>query len=120
MQLNWWPIVGVVGYILLWHFTYLWFVAIMHMKRVKKELEEKGETLTTPQKINGYLFLVEGYALDFLLNVLTSFPLLDPPRELLLTGKLTRLKKKSNWQGDIAREICSKWLDDFDGGCHCK
>jgi len=44
----------------------------------------------------------------------------DPPREWLVTDRLTRLHDRSDWRGRLARWICINLLDYFDpSGRHC-
>jgi hypothetical protein len=103
--------VVVFSYILLL-VTWLFFVAIMHLRIVKDSLHPFA-------KVNAYILLGIGYPLDAACNLLVSIFLLDMPQEWLLTDKLKRLKRKGKWwQKVIAWWICEHLLNPFDKG-HC-
>lgn len=71
----------------------------------------------------GYPLLLIGYAMDFLLNVfVVSWILLEPPRELLVTARLSRhIKNDNGWRKSIATWVCRNLLDWADPkGCHCR
>lgn len=70
-----------------------------------------------------YPLLAVGYVCDFLLNVfVVSWILLEPPRELLVTARLSRhIKKESGWRKAVAAWVCKNLLDWADPkGCHCR
>ena len=67
--------------------------------------------------------LAVGYVSDFLLNMLVASVLfLELPRELLVTGRLSRhIKADSGWRKSVAQWICKNLLDFADPkGCHCR
>ncbi len=70
-----------------------------------------------------YPLLLAGYLMDFLLNVLVvSFVLLEIPRELLVTARLSRhIKSTGGWRRKVATWVCQNLLDFADPkGCHCR
>lgn len=93
------------------------YLAIMNLKYKRKEgkLSKQAEKLAIR-------IVIKGYIRDILLNLVSSYWLLDFPRELLFTNKMIRLKRdpRWRWQQDIAIQICWEMLDPFDNGCHCK
>lgn len=71
----------------------------------------------------GYPVLAVGYLMDFLANALVlTVILLELPRELLVTARLSRhIKAGTGYRAAVAAWICSQLLDRFDpSGCHCK
>lgn len=103
--------------------TWLFFVAIMHLKIVRKSLHPFT-------KFNAYILLVIGLPLDALVNIVVgSILFLEPPRivggrwlvndgEWLLTARLARHKRGSGWRNGMATWLCAHLLDPFDEG-HC-
>jgi hypothetical protein len=62
-----------------------------------------------------------GVPLDIFLNLISSVIMLDIPKEVTLSQKLSRLNDTGGWRGDVARWICAELLDPFDPrGYHCK
>lgn len=71
----------------------------------------------------GYPLLLAGYLMDFLLNVVVvSWILLEVPRELLVTARLSRhIKSGTGWRKSVATWVCHNLLDWADPkGCHCR
>jgi hypothetical protein len=91
---------GPWDYVKLVYWLYVYYCAVMALKRA---ISEKRAPL--PMKIVGYLFILPpALFLDWLVNMLLSFPMLDPPGEWvgfgrykffpkeLVTGRLKRYK----------------------------
>lgn len=93
--------------------TWLFYLAAMNLIKLKDEL-------TGMAKFNGYILIIIGVTLDFLLNAIVgSLLFLEPPREWLLTDRLQRHKKKpDHWRFKIANYICGNLLNPFDPD-HC-
>lgn len=71
----------------------------------------------------GYPLLLTGYVMDFLLNTfVVSWILLEIPRELLVTARLSRhIKSESGWRKAVSTWVCKNLLDWADPkGCHCR
>lgn len=92
--------------------SWLFYLAIMHLKRVRDDLHPVA-------KAHAYLLLSAGLVLDVVLNaVVGSVLFLEPPRELLLTSRLKRLKRGDGWRAKLADWVCEHLLEQFDEG-HC-
>lgn len=93
-------------------FTYVYYVAVMSFKRKWQQLSTRVKIVAAPQIIIGVL-------LDIILNILISPVFLELPRELLLTSKLKRYRRKgSGYRLRLADSLCENWLNPFDDG-HC-
>lgn len=98
--------------------TWLFYLAIMNLQRAR----EAG-SLTTWGLRFGYPLLMVGYLLDALSNIVVlTFILAEPPREWLVTARLSRhIKAGSGYRYNVAKWMCGNLLDGFDpSGCHCK
>ena len=94
--------------------TWIYYVAIIRLYREKDNLNNVAYFMTA----FGALI---GVPLDILLNLISSVILLDVPKEVTLSQKLSRLNDTGGWRGDVARWICAELLDPFDPrGFHCK
>lgn len=73
-------------------------------------------------QVLGAPYLAIGLAFDVAANVLVaSVIFLEPPREWLVTTRLSRLEDQFGWRGDLARWVCTHLLDPLDPtGEHCK
>lgn len=97
--------------------TWLFYVAVMALRAVHR----MGgiPRLALPF---AYTTLAIGLWLDFILNILMSLPLLEPPQwqrsEFLLSPRLTRLVAQGGWRAAEARFWCRNFLEPFDPG-HC-
>jgi hypothetical protein len=103
--------------------TWLFYVAIMHLRIVRHSLHPFA-------KFNAYVLLAIGLPLDALTNItMGSILFLEPPRlvggryivnegEWLLTARLARHKRGSCWRKKLATWLCEHLLDPFDEG-HC-
>jgi hypothetical protein len=93
--------------------TWLFYVAIMHLKEVRDDLHPVAT-------VNGYILLGIGLPLDVLLNVVVgTIVFLDPPREWLLTARLKRYKIQTfGWRSATSWWLCEHLLNQFDEG-HC-
>lgn len=106
-------IAAIFFYALLAFATWVFFLAIMDLKRAR----DAGR-LTKISEFFAYGVLGIGYALDFLFNVSSSFIFLEPPREWLFTARVSRHIKGSGWRADLARWFCENFLNPSDPG-HC-
>lgn len=100
------------------YFLWILYLAIMSLAKAKKE-----GTLSKPATYLAYPILAIGYLIDCLVNiVIMTIILLELPKEMLVTSRVTRHKFKSvGWRKRIAVAICKHLLDPFDpSGCHCK
>lgn len=98
----------------------LWvlFLAVMSLKRAYDD-----KTLSKPALIFGYPLLVVGLLVDLFVNVtVATLVLLEPPRELTVSDRLSRLVKgRKGWRKTGACWFCKHFLDVFDpSGVHCK
>lgn len=111
-------IAWIAGVYLLALVTWLFYVAIMHLKMVRHSLHPFA-------KINAYILLAVGLPLDALTNIVVgSLLFLEPPKlaqkEWLLTTRLERHKKHGyGWRKNLAMWMCANLLDQFDDGNHC-
>lgn len=90
----------------------LWahFLAVMAML----DARERG-VLTNAAKWPGYPVLFVGLVLDFLGNIITTFILLDLPREFTVSGRIKRLCNDApGWRHRAACWIRDNWLKPFD------
>jgi len=106
------------GSYLLFLVTWIFYLAVMNLAPVRHELKPIA-------KVNGYILLSIGLVLDFVLNVVVcSVLFLKYPRDILLTGRLTRYindPKERPWRRQLACWVCTHLLDQFDPkGIHCK
>lgn len=101
-----WPLWGVL---LLWA-LWLFFLAVMSLKRAKD-----ANLLTTTAKCFGYPVLFIGLVLDFLANVLVlTVLLMEIPRECTVTSRLKRHNATSSgWRKAVAA-WAEPLLDPFD------
>lgn len=106
-------LIGLMSLYILW----IMYLAIMNLSRAKK-----NNALSKPAYYLGLPLLIFGYLLDVAFNwVFGTVMFLEPPREGVLTRRLKRHYKKDNWQGKLARWLCSNLLDAFDpSGKHCQ
>lgn len=106
------------GLYLLGLVTWLFYLAIMHLMRVRHDLHPFA-------KVNAYILLAVGLPLDALTNItLGSLLFLEPPhpKRLLLTARLAWHKRRDHgWRTDLAHWMCAHLLDQFDPkGAHCR
>lgn len=125
IELNWITIT-LISFAL---FTELWvyYLAIMNLKRKREEDKkrisngEKGvEGIPKLTYIMILPILIVGVLLDFIINMLISIPLLDIPREFLVTHRMERLMSRDDFRGNVSRWMCKNMLNPFDpSGEHC-
>jgi hypothetical protein len=91
----------------------LWilYVAVMGIKRARD-----AGTISRTALALGYPVLFVGLALDALVNVCVfSFLMLEVPRELTVTARLTRhIEHGEGWRQALALWFASTLLDAFD------
>lgn len=97
--------------------TWVLYVASMQFLHFRDDLYPVA-------KAHAYLVGGVMIALDFLINIFMSVPLLEPPRydkgEFLLSPRLKRWNKTDSWRGRFAAWICEHFLNQFDrSGDHC-
>lgn len=109
-------------YILLAYITWIHYLALMHLKKVRDagKLNKLTKTLAYP-------VLVMGLLSDVLFQVASSVPFLEVPKEILYTGRVTRHLKNndqstwlSRWRYNLSYFSCRYLLDPFEDGGHCK
>lgn len=108
-----------IGLYTLWFF----YLAVMSLKRASdaKQLSFGVSLLAVPG-------VAIAFALDWLANWLLLTPLLlELPRELLVTKRLSRhlqagdASRLGRWRTWLAKLVCTQLLDKFDpSGQHCK
>ena len=102
--------------ILLWIF-WAFYVLVMGIYRayLTKRLGTVNLILSIP-------FVIVGGLIDVFVNLFVAPVIfLDPPRELLVTSRLTKYRTgNSHWRRVIAEYVCDNLLDIFDpNGNHC-
>lgn len=98
-------------------FTFAWVFYVASMGLLPRIRAKELAKWTLP---SAYLAVFVGLVLDMTVNLLASIILLDFPRDLLLTGKLKRLKRGKGWRAKVAKYICEDCLNFFDPtGYHC-
>lgn len=90
---------------LLWGF----FLAVMALWRARRE-----GTLSKPAMVLGIPYMLGGYALDIVGNIIMTIPMLELPHEWFVTTRLKRHKYAQNFRGRIARWMAAHLLDPFD------
>ncbi len=100
------------------YLLFVYYLAVMNLKRA-----HDIKPLTGFTRVAALSVLYPGLFLDAFVNIFVlTFVLLELPKEVLVTARLSRLVKESHgWRGKFSKLICSKLLDQFDpSGCHCK
>ena len=104
--------------------TWVFYLAIMHLKEEHERLKKIGKDFTLWQKLWGYPILFIGLIVDVFLNttvgsiLFIEFPRWDK-KEFLFTGRVSRWNDTGGWRGDLSRWICVDFLDPFEKGGHC-
>ena len=97
---------------------WLFYLAVMSLYRA-----QLNGQLSKLALYLGYPLLAVGLVLDLVVNIfVASVVMLDFPRELTVSEKMSRLiKSNSKWRRTGACWFCEKFLDVFDpNGPHCK
>lgn len=97
--------------------TWIFYLAVMALIRARDEGKLSPVALWL-----GYPVVAVGLAFDFVLHVVVgTVVFLEPPREWLLTQRLSRLiRTDRGWRGNLAVWVCLNLLDTFDpAGRHC-
>lgn len=119
MEANPWHLLTVVGvFVGSTYVLWMFYLAVMSLMRAR----DAGK-LSRPAYILGLPILWTGLFIDCVVNIfVASVVFLEPPRELLVTSRLTRLvHRNSGWRGKLALWVCINLLDQFDpSGHHCK
>lgn len=99
--------------------TWALYICSMQLKHHKQDLHPIA-------KFHAYILAGFTIALDFVLNIIASVPLLELPRwdleEFLLSPRLKRIRENQGdtWRGSVASWICEHMLNQFDrSGDHC-
>lgn len=103
--------------VFLWGF---WGLYVLIMGLYRAQLDKR---LNGPMSFLGAPYLVVGYLVDVACNLtLATLVLLELPRELLVTTRLTRhLRSGDGWRHALATWVCNKLLDPLDPrGKHCQ
>jgi len=107
---------GSLGAFLFIAYTWVFYLAVMNLKRNK-------EHLTPIAKLFAYPMLSVGLVADVLFNfIFGTILFLEPPKELLMTTRLKRHLKdhKKDWRDRNANWFCNNFLNPFDpSGNHC-
>jgi len=107
-------------YVSVFFATYLCYVAVFSIKK-KREKTQSETPLYMLLTVLGYIFLIPGMPLDWLLNMLSTIPFNDKPSDLseLFTGRMRRyIKQKFGKRYLAAYFICKYLLTPWDKG-HC-
>lgn len=112
-----WALYIALGALLLFFSTWVFFVAIMNLKRVRN-----AGQLTPASRVLGLVVEAIGLVLDLSLNWLIA-PLLflEVGREVLLSARITRLvaQDPNGWRGRLALLLRTQLLDNIDpAGVH--
>jgi len=108
-------------YLALAYIAWFTFLAVMAVRAARQsgKLTRTSEVLALP--IVGF-----GLLLDFVLNVVSTIPFLDLPKEWLLTARCDRylsIAKPSGldkYRQIVARALCENLLDPFQSNGYCK
>lgn len=115
IELQWWHALPLylLSLLYLWVGTWVHFLAIFHLKKI-----EQAQGLRPISRFVGYwIVLPSGLLHDFLLNMWVSIPLLDPPREFLLTARLQRyVDGPDGLRKRFALALDADKLEPFDSG----
>jgi len=76
-------------------------------------------TLRVEVKAAGLLVVLIGYVIDITINWTLGLALGVTP-DWTLSQKCGRLKRADDWRATVAAYLCSRWLDPFQLGGHCK
>lgn len=88
--------------------TWTFYLAVMNIKRVRKDLHPFA-------KVNAYIILAVGLPLDIIFNLIVGTVLfLELPRELLFTARLKRNKQNKGYRRKLAHWFCEHMLNQFD------
>lgn len=99
------------GYLLLGYATFVFYLAVMLLKRERDNLRGMA-------KAAGYVVFGIGWVLDLAFNLASTIPFADLPRELMFTARVSRLKKTTGWRSKLAHWFCNNLLEPFDRD-HC-
>lgn len=100
--------------------TWAFYLSAMQLKTAR----DQGK-LTPASKVFGYPFIYAFVVLDVLFNLtIGTLFFLELPKifdnEWYFTSRVSRLNKRQDWRGKLARFFCTQLLDPFDpAGKHC-
>lgn len=77
------------------------------------------KTLSIEVKIVGGLVVLFGFVIDITINWTAGLALGVTP-DWTLSQKCGRLKYQGGWRATVASYLCSRWLDPFQLGGHCR
>lgn len=99
--------------------TWLFYLAVMHIKKFRDQLTFVG-------KLFAYPMLYIGLFIDIIFNITSGTVFFfEPPMEFLFTSRCQRHleSKKTNfyarYQKRVAKFFCSKFMDPYDENGHC-
>jgi hypothetical protein len=96
---------------------WIFYLASMNLKRAKD-----ANTLPFGAVIFGYPVVIVGVLMDCFVNLtICTVIFLEWPRELLVTGRVSRLEATgTGWRQSTAKWFCDNLLNAFDpSGKHC-
>lgn len=106
----------IIFYVVYAYLVWIFYLAILLLKTVHDE----GHIPTILIPV-AYFTLFIGIILDFTLNVLSSIPFMEFPKEFLLTQRCNRLiHSEAGWRKTLALGICRILLDPFELKGHCR
>lgn len=101
---------------ILFYGTWLFYVAFMHLKEHRAEIEGKIGVL----KYGLVPFFIFALIMDVVFNLIIGTMIFrEIPKEWLFTARCSRHLKSSGWRLRNAHWICSYLLNPFDEN-HCK
>jgi len=109
-------IISIVGLYLLFGITWIFYLAMMHLKHNKDKITTLIKVSTTPIIL---VFLIIYFALNILLG---SILFLEFPKTLQFTSRCQRhiSKNDGSWRYKQAAWWCKNFLDPFgEKGGHC-
>jgi len=100
--------------------TWVFYLAVMHLKEERDRLKKLNKDFTLWQKLWAIPILILGLFIDVFLNATVgTIIFIEPPKEWLFTGRVSRWNDTGGWRGKLARGICNHLLDPFEKGGHC-
>lgn len=103
----------IITAILVFYITWIFYLAIMSLKRERGRLSKVSMVLAYP-------ILPIGLAMDVIFNIFVgSILFLELPKQFLFTARCDSHLDKISWRGVLARWLCRNLLDPFDNGKHC-
>ena len=100
--------------VIVFYITWIFYLAIMSLKREKQVLTKTVTYLAYP-----ILFI--GLLMDMIFNIFVgTIIFLEVPEQFLFTERCDSHLGENTWRGSLARWMCRNLLDPFDNGKHCR